>query len=166
MSDWMSASTIVGMLLTVYLKMLPAMVANSSAVIFGGGPPIDNGAKFFDSQPIFGKNKTIRGFVGGVVVGGIVGLLLSQGYWGFILALGALLGDLVGAFIKRRFKVEPGQPFPLLDQYDFVIGAFVVSELFNPVDLTEFLLFFLTIPLVHLGANIIAYKLGLKRVPW
>lgn len=158
--------TILRQLMSVYVKMLPAMVANSGAVIFGGGPSIDAGVKLMDSQPIFGKNKTIKGFIGGVLTGGVVGILLSQGFWGFILATGALLGDLGGAFIKRRLKMEPGQPFPLLDQYDFVIGAFLISELFNPVDKTEFLLFLITTPLAHLAANFVAYKLGLKKVPW
>jgi len=161
-----SLNAIFAQLLSIYIKMLPAMVANSAPVIIGGGPSIDAGARFIDSQPIFGKNKTIRGFLGGILIGGMIGVLLSQGYWGFVLAAGALLGDLVGAFIKRRLGIEPGQPLPLLDQYDFVIGAFVVSELFNPVDINEFLLFVVTIPLVHVGANVIAFRLGLKKVPW
>jgi CDP-2,3-bis-(O-geranylgeranyl)-sn-glycerol synthase len=150
-----------------YALMLPAMFANSSAVIFSGGPAIDLGARFLDSEPIFGRNKTIRGFLGGVMSGGLVGLLLSQGAQGFIMATGALLGDLLGAFIKRRFKLEPGQPFPLLDQYDFVIGALMVAVILGyPLEPSGWSIFIITIPAVHFGANLLAYKLRLKRVPW
>ncbi len=128
---------------------------------------IDMGIKFIDSEPIFGKNKTTRGFLGGMLSGGLLGLILSQGLQGFIMATGALIGDLLGAFIKRRFKLEPGQPFPLIDQYDFVVGAMVTALLLGyPLDPSGCSVFLITIPVVHFGANYLAYKLGLKRVPW
>jgi len=162
-----SLGVLVDAVLHTYLMMLPAMLANSSAVIFSGGPPIDMGLTFLDSERIFGKNKTIGGFIGGVAMGGSLGLLLSQGFQGFIVALGALLGDLLGAFIKRRFRIEPGQPFPLLDQYDFVIGALTVILALNyPLHPVGWAVFIITIPAVHFGANYLAYKVGLKRVPW
>jgi len=160
---WAAAEAAVRM----YLMMLPAMLANSSAVLFRGGPAIDGGAKFLDSEPVFGKNKTIGGFLGGVVSGGMVGLLLSQGFQGFIMASGALLGDLFGAFIKRRLKVRPGQPLPLLDQYDFVVGALITALLFGlPLEPSGCAVFIITVPIVHFSANFLAYKLGLKSVPW
>jgi CDP-2,3-bis-(O-geranylgeranyl)-sn-glycerol synthase len=163
----LSLATLVGSTLRVYVMMLPAMLANSSAVIFSGGPAIDMGTKFIDSEPIFGKNKTTRGLLGGMLSGGLVGLILSQGLQGFVMAAGALVGDLLGAFIKRRFKLEPGQPFPLLDQYDFVVGAIATALLFGyPLDPSGCSVFLITIPVVHFGANYLAYKSGLKRVPW
>lgn len=153
--------------LHTYLLMLPAMFANSSAVIFSGGPAIDLGAKFLDSEPLFGRNKTVRGFLGGVMFGGLVGLALSQGAQGFAMAAGALLGDLFGAFIKRRFKLDPGQPLPLLDQYDFVLGSIAVALLLGyPLEPSGWSVFIITIPIVHFAANFLAYKLRLKRVPW
>src|SRR3989304_2421031 len=39
------------------------------------------------------------------------------------LAIGALLGDLWGAFVKRRLHRPRGAKTTGLDQYDFVIGA-------------------------------------------
>lgn len=165
--ELLSLATLVGSALRVYVMMLPAMLANSSAVVFSGGPAIDMGIRFIDSEPIFGRNKTTRGFLGGVLSGGLVGLVLSQGSQGFIMAAGALLGDLLGAFIKRRFRLEPGQPFPLLDQYDFVVGAIATALLFGyPLDPSGCSIFMITIPVVHFGANYLAYRLGLKRVPW
>ncbi|HYA22245.1 MAG TPA: CDP-archaeol synthase [Thermoproteota archaeon] len=163
----LSLAALIDSTLHVYVMMLPAMLANSSAVIFSGGPVIDMGVKFIDSEPVFGKNKTTGGFLGGMLSGGLLGLLLSQGLQGFVMAAGALVGDLLGAFIKRRFKLEPGQPFPLLDQYDFVMGAMATALLFGyPLDPSGCSIFLITIPIVHFAANYLAYKSGLKRVPW
>ena len=49
-----------------------------------------------------------------------------------LLAVGALLGDLVKSFFKRRFGKERGSKWPVADQYDLVVGAFVLLLIFDP----------------------------------
>ena len=49
--------------------IFPAYCANAVPVIVGGGLQIDLGRNFFDGKPIFGKNKTFRGFLVGLAVG-------------------------------------------------------------------------------------------------
>jgi CDP-2,3-bis-(O-geranylgeranyl)-sn-glycerol synthase len=79
---------------------------------------------------------------------------------------GALLGDLCGAFIKRRMRIKPGQPLPGVDQLDFVLGAVLaMSLIYAPTPGTLLILFCVTPP-IHLLANITAYKLGLKSNYW
>jgi len=153
--------------------IFPAYCANAIPVIAGGGLPMDFGKTFFDGKPIFGSHKTFRGFLSGLVVGTAVGLLESLVFnyplfFGTVLSLGALLGDLAGAFVKRRLGVAPGSLMPVFDQVDFVVGALVFS--------IPFFLQFLSLPLViavlvitpplHLLTNFVAYKMGLKNNPW
>lgn len=153
--------------------IFPAYLANAIPVLTGGGGPLDFGAQFFDGKPVFGKNKTIRGFINGLVVGTSVGLLESfffgyPYYFGLLLSLGALCGDLAGAFIKRRLSLAPGSLLPVIDQVSFIVGAFLFS-----IPLLLYLLsweliiiaLILTVP-IHFFTNFLAYKLGIKKNPW
>ncbi|MGB9759054.1 MAG: CDP-2,3-bis-(O-geranylgeranyl)-sn-glycerol synthase [Thermoproteota archaeon] len=159
--------TLVMALIKGYTFMAPALVANASAVIFKGIHPIDFGKKFIDSEPIFGKNKTIGGFIGGGTVGFLIGVLINRSVaLSIALSFGALIGDLIGAFIKRRMKIKPGQPFPLLDQYDFVFGALMFSYPISQLDVYTMIAFLFTVPLIHLFTNVVGYMLKVKRVPW
>jgi CDP-2,3-bis-(O-geranylgeranyl)-sn-glycerol synthase len=153
--------------------IFPAYCANAVPVIAGGGHPIDFGKKFFDGKSIFGKNKTLKGFFSGLVVGIAVGLIESMFFdfsifFGLVLSLGALLGDLTGAFIKRRLGLAPGDLLPVIDQVDFIIGAIVFAFFFSPQILSWELItavLIITLP-IHLLTNFAAYKLGLKNNPW
>ncbi len=176
------------------LLFLPAMLPNSAAVVFGGGTKIDFG-RSWRGKRIFGDGKSWRGLFGGAFSGILLGLILIGishifdpiGHWGYgslwqgigiviTLAFGAVLGDLCGAFIKRRFGLERGQKAPILDQYDFVAGAFLVTALFYSqwVYVTYIegwnilaLIFLLIIMFgIHRIVNIIGYKAGLKKEPW
>ena len=42
--------------------ILPAYVANASAVLVGGGTPVDSGKNWKDGKRILGDGKTWRGF--------------------------------------------------------------------------------------------------------
>jgi CDP-2,3-bis-(O-geranylgeranyl)-sn-glycerol synthase len=156
--------------------VFPAYCANAVPVIVGGGPPLDFGRNFPDGRPVFGKNKTFRGFFSGLAVGAVAGLAETAVFGfqsfpallGVLLSFGALMGDLMGAFLKRRIDLAPGELLPVIDQTDFIIGAFLLSL---PVSLPllswEIVLTVLIItPPVHLLTNFAAYKLGLKRNPW
>jgi CDP-2,3-bis-(O-geranylgeranyl)-sn-glycerol synthase len=153
--------------------ILPAYCANATPVIAGrGGLAIDFGKKFVDGKPIFGKNKTLRGFLVGLAVGTCIGLSESAvlNYplaFGVLLSLGALLGDLGGAFLKRRLDIPPGNLLPVIDQVDFVVGALIFSLLVYPMLAWQLVLTVLIItPPIHLLTNFAAYKLRLKSNPW
>lgn len=166
--------------------MLPAYVPNSAAAVFGGGTPIDLGRKFSDGRRIFGDGKTYRGFLGGVLSGVAVGLvqILAAFTFGldmlpghtilsvFLLATGALLGDLVKSFFKRRLGKARGESWLIADQYDLVVGSLLLVLLVYPGWLVEnitlpiLVWIILLTPLLHRVVNIIGYYIGVKEVPW
>jgi CDP-2,3-bis-(O-geranylgeranyl)-sn-glycerol synthase len=160
-----------GWIVSALLYIGPSYVANAAPLLFGGGPALDGGRKLSDGQPIFGSHKTVRGVMVGVLAGTIFGLAESLvdsrlALAGFMIAFGAVLGDLLGAFIKRRLRVEPGKAFPILDQLDFVFGSLIFGYYFFPIDLSSLILFVVVTPPIHLGTNYGAYRLGIKKTQW
>jgi len=151
--------------------IFPAYCANAIPVIAGGGRPIDCGKNFLDGKPIFGKNKTFRGFFSGLIVGTAVGFVETRffGYpifFGLLLSLGALFGDLVGAFVKRRLGLAPGKLLPVIDQVDFIVGAILFSFPLQIVFRELIITMLIITPPIHLLTNFAAYKFGLKNNPW
>jgi CDP-2,3-bis-(O-geranylgeranyl)-sn-glycerol synthase len=152
--------------------------------------PLDFGLKWRKVR-IFGPNKTWRGLLFGVMAAVVTGIV-QQNYAGdaatllsdslrldstlhlppmsialaFMLGLGAIIGDAVKSFFKRRMGIESGQPAPLLDQLDYIFGAFFFAWLTGPINLEYFaVIIIVTVPL-HLLANFVAWLLKLKNVPW
>jgi CDP-2,3-bis-(O-geranylgeranyl)-sn-glycerol synthase len=160
------------LLIAVYVA-IPTYVANSTPVLLGGGSPIDRGREFVDGRRIFGTNKTVKGFTYGLLLGSAAGLaeaILFRNYLlvpaGILASLGALLGDLLGAFLKRRLDIQPGHPLPVVDQLDFILGALVlISPLLNVTTGAVLILVIATVP-IHLFSNAVAYMLRLKKRLW
>lgn len=166
--------------------MIPAYVPNSAAAVLGGGLPIDLGKMHSDGRRIFGDGKTYRGFFGGMLCGILAGLveiwiwpslglaaLPQQTFLSVTLfAAGALLGDLFKSFLKRRFGKERGESWPLADQYDLLIGSFVLillvypQWLFENITLPIAVCIIVITPILHRVVNIIGYYMGVKEVPW
>jgi CDP-2,3-bis-(O-geranylgeranyl)-sn-glycerol synthase len=152
--------------------IFPVYCANAVPVLAGGGLAIDFGRKLSDGRPVFGKNKTYRGFFAGLAVGTAVGLAESKVFnypimFGLLLSLGALFGDLAGAFVKRRLNIPPGGLLPVVDQLDFILGAILFSLLLPIAWNWELLVTILVItPPIHLLTNFAAFKLRLKSNPW
>ncbi|UCE37814.1 MAG: CDP-2,3-bis-(O-geranylgeranyl)-sn-glycerol synthase [Thermoplasmata archaeon] len=173
---------------------IPAYVANPSAVLFGGGTPMDFGKSLKSGERILGDGKTWRGFFGGTGSGIIIGLIqiassspIDEDHFGFgkfpdfiviivILAFGALIGDVLGSFVKRRLGIKRGKKAPILDQYDFLMGAWLLILIFKtqwfldhfiiwPATLALITVIILT-PFLHRGVNVLGYKMGKKDVPW
>jgi CDP-2,3-bis-(O-geranylgeranyl)-sn-glycerol synthase len=161
--------------------ILPAYVPNPSAVLFGGGKPIDLGRNLWDERRIFGDGKTYRGLLFGTMCGVLVGILqifIADGLPKFTLialfslAFGAMLGDLVASFFKRRIGMDRGKALPVVDQLDFVAGAWLLTflfarEWFMQNFTIEIIAIVLVItPILHIVVNRIGYMLGKKDVPW
>jgi len=80
--------------------------------------------------------------------------------------LGALMGDLAGAFLKRRLAIAPGGLLPVVDQVDFVVGAILFSLPLSIITLELAVAMLIITPPIHLLTNFLAYKLKLKSTPW
>ena len=175
---------------------MPAYLANTIAVVTGGRFPIDQGKKMGDGNRILGDGKTWSGLLGGTIGGITVGYLQlnfgnsiiegiagtnNETFWGdtpflifFLLAFGALFGDLTASFFKRRQNLNRGDKYPLLDMYDFIVMSLLLTFILGGGWLQTWIfdgtvpLFTLLIatPILHRGVNIIGFKIGLKNEPW
>jgi CDP-2,3-bis-(O-geranylgeranyl)-sn-glycerol synthase len=157
----------------------PMYFANSTAMLFGGKTPIDFGAKFIDEKPLFGKGKTIKGTLIGIFCGSLAGAIISILYknetsllfanyflFSVLTSTGAIIGDIVGSFIKRRIGIDSGKEAFILDQLDFIIGGIVFGlVVYSPSVLETALICAATI-IIHKVSNWVAYKINLKKVPW
>jgi CDP-2,3-bis-(O-geranylgeranyl)-sn-glycerol synthase len=196
-----------GLLLTVLHAlwlMLPAYLSNMLPVFVGGGTPIDFGRDWRDGRRILGNGKTWRGLLlAPLVATGLVFVLqwltentawgAQYGFpgWGawpwwiviaYAMGFGALFGDAVESFFKRRTGRERGAPWFPFDQLDFVVGALVFGLLASTLlaatgaladnwflatfTWPRILAVLVLTPGLHLLVNFIGYKIGAKDVPW
>jgi len=152
---------------------IPALVANGSAPFIKKGTPIDFGKRLWDGKRILGDGKTFEGLLIALTFGETVSIIMAKflgNQWviiGFFESLGAMLGDMLGAFIKRRLGLERGARAPILDQLDFIFGATLVLLIFR-VSLTvyQFLEIMVIAMVLHMFTNYVAFRLKIKSVPW
>ena len=173
--------------LTLYF-ILPAYFSNGAGLVFGGGMPVDFGKSDKNGVRWIGDGVTWKGLIGGTLIGIITGIIqgliapyilsnfgqfittpiitnVSEGILiGFLLGFGALLGDALGSFLKRRIGIGRGQPAPILDQLDFLIVALILVSFVVKLDWLFIILAIVLTLIIHLLANTIAYLLGLKDV--
>ena len=102
-------------LFLLIVNALPPLIALLSKGRFS--QPLDCGKTWLDGKRIFGRNKTIRGILAGIVGGTLLFPLLGQPISiAFTAALLAMLGDLSSSFIKRRMALPSGSEVAFLDQ--------------------------------------------------
>ena len=174
--------------IAVLYFLLPAYISNSGGLIFGGGKPLDFGKTDSKGNRWIGDGVTWRGLIGGTLLGTLIGAI--QGYYGpqiislygelittpiavgvanglligFLLAFGALIGDALGSFLKRRFGIGRGKPAPILDQLDFLIVALLFASLVVNFSLEFIIIAIVLTMIIHLISNTGAYLLGIKDV--
>jgi CDP-2,3-bis-(O-geranylgeranyl)-sn-glycerol synthase len=156
---------------------LPVYFANMAPVLFKWIP--------FASKPIyekwFGKNKTWRGLIVATIIGTIVFLLqklvYNMGFTSFalidyngfpfllgaLMGLGAILGDLVESYYKRKNDILPGKSWIPWDQLDFVIGGLVLTLFFYVPKINVIVILLLISPLLHVAFSYLGYLLKLKK---
>lgn len=176
--------------------LTPAYIANAGATLpRGWGPPMDLGRVLRDGRRILGDSKTWSGFIFGSLFALPFGLLEA---WLILIAppslalvprfapsvvdavpvilllsIGALSGDALGSFLKRRLGRASGARTPLLDQLPFILlplalGLLLYPSLFVPTFVSlEAILWVLVFTLgLHAAFNWIGYWTGTKKVPW
>ncbi|MUN28091.1 CDP-2,3-bis-(O-geranylgeranyl)-sn-glycerol synthase [Sulfuracidifex metallicus] len=152
---------------------LPAFAANGGATFIRNGTPIDFRRNFKDGRRILGDGKSFEGLLLSLTFGVDVGIIISRFLgidWilvGLVESLFAMLGDMAGAFIKRRLNIPRGGRAWGLDQLDFILGS-TLGILIMGIrpSLYQFLFVALIAFLMHMFTNYGAYRLKIKTVPW
>ncbi len=167
------------MLPAYFANMAPVMVKKINLFEF----PADFGKKI-GNKPILGSHKTFRGFVFGIVFAVIIAYsqfflykieffrsisFFAYDSWlllGFLIGFGALAGDAVKSFFKRRIGIKPGAKFIPFDQIDFVLGAFAFTALFFDVTLKIFAVSLLLTFVLHITINHAAFYMKIRSEKW
>jgi len=172
---------------TLYL-FLPCYVANMAPVVakkFNLFPSLAkslDGSSDENSRQIFGANKTYRGILVGIIAGALTAftqfLLVDNPFlgkisvfpytaqnffiWGILLGGGALCGDLVKSYLKRKRGIAPGERWLLWDQLDMVFGGIIFGSLMYRFSWQAILVLLIISPLLILAVNILGYLLKIK----
>jgi CDP-2,3-bis-(O-geranylgeranyl)-sn-glycerol synthase len=155
---------------------LPAYIANMMPALLIKVPYLN--------KPIWekklGKNKTWKGLVAGMIFGGLVFLLqkiaYGQGFTslamidysdypillGALMGLGALVGDSVKSYYKRKEGIPPGKSWIPFDQLDFVFGGIIFSFLVYVPKAEVVLILIIASPILHIATNTIGYLLKIR----
>ncbi len=157
---------------------LPAYFANMAPVIFQKLPFLASPV----SEKYFGKNKTWRGIIVAIIFGTFIfwlqQLLYSSGFislalidyngfsiWlGICMSTGAILGDLIKSYYKRKVDIPAGHPWWGWDQLDFVLGGLLGSMLVYVPSISVVVILLILSPLLHILVNLIAYTLKIREI--
>jgi CDP-2,3-bis-(O-geranylgeranyl)-sn-glycerol synthase len=142
--------------------------------------------KEFQGIRIFGDHKTIRGLISGIILAIIVAYAQKAIYlgnpglqsafavdyrfidplvFGFLAGAGALMGDALKSFFKRRTAIKPGDTWFPFDQTDYIIGGLVCISFYTRFTLEQYILIAILYFGLHLLSTYVGYLLKLKKSP-
>ena len=158
----------------VYL-MAPAYAANMT-------PPF---VRFWPgwNRPIsrrwLGTHKTVLGAVAGVLTALVVafvqarvdwtGSMLDYAHWsvvGLLLGVGAIGGDLVKSFLKRRRGIPAGARWIPADQLDFVVGALALIQPRAHLSWPDVASILAVTFVADIIVNQVSFRLGIRDSAW
>ena len=128
---------------------------------------IDFGKKLPDNRPIFGASKTWRGLFAAFIATPVAAWLLGHlPETGVLIAIYAMLGDLISSFIKRRLAMKPSSMAPLLDQVpESLLPALAMMETFN-LNIPSVMLLVLIFVISDLALSRTLYRWGIRKKPY
>ena len=129
--------------------------------------PLDGGLEFFDGRPLLGASKTVRGALVAIVATALGAPILGLPViTGAMLGAGAMLGDALSSFIKRRMGTAPSTRATGLDQIpEALVPLLFLQETlgltWTQIAAITTLFFVLEIPLAWLS-----HRWGLRDQPF
>jgi CDP-2,3-bis-(O-geranylgeranyl)-sn-glycerol synthase len=132
-----------------------------------GAWPIDAGLRFVDGRPLLGGSKTWRGLAGAVLATTSAAPVLGLPAWiGAVIGAGAMAGDALSSFVKRRLGVAPSGKATGLDQIpEALLPMLLVS---TPLDLSAAQIIGVTLVffLAEMPMAAWFHRLGLRDRPY
>ena len=162
-------------LLALLYFMAPAYLANMA-------PPFVRYWKGWN-RPIhartLGEHKTVLGYSLGVLVAiatiavqtgiDVDFALIDYAHWfwlGLAFGVGAMTGDSLKSYFKRRRGLPPGTRWIPFDQLDFALGALLIVGPFSLLGWPDVLVILVVTLLGDIAVNRAAYWLRIKTSPW
>lgn len=156
------------------LELLILLLAANGAPVLAnrllgetGNQPIDAGIQLRDGRPLLGRSKTWRGLVAALLVAPAFALLLGyDAVTGLLIGIGAMLGDLLSSFIKRRLAIPPSGMALGLDQIPEALLPLLAVRWRLHLTWEEIALITLAFLLTSLVLSRILYELNIRRRPY
>lgn len=129
--------------------------------------PVDAHKLWSDQRPLLGASKTWRGLVSSLVATTLVSLLLSF-HWstGLIIATGAMSGDLLSSFIKRRMGKNTHDMAIVIDQVpESLLPLLLVAETLSLAGM-EILALTVAFFIIELLLSKILFRLHIRNRPY
>jgi CDP-2,3-bis-(O-geranylgeranyl)-sn-glycerol synthase len=129
--------------------------------------PVDGGHLWCDGRPLLGPRKTLVGLAVAVFTGLLLGWAFGLGWQvGLLMGGGAMLGDLISSFAKRRLKLPPSGQAPGLDQIpESLLPLLAVRNLLH-LGWSEILLVVLAFVLLDSLISPLLYRLRIRNRPF
>lgn len=159
--------------MTELTLLLLILVANGAPVIATrlcgahAAWPVDAGLMLPDGHPLFGPSKTWRGVLSALTTSTVAGLICGWPWnLGFTVGAGAMLGDLLSSFCKRRLGLASSSEAFGLDQIPEALFPMLAMHRQLALGLPEVII--LTVLFVVLGRLLsrILYRLHIRREPY
>lgn len=161
----------------ILLLFIPAGIANASPVIFKKVPFLN----YPVCEKFLGNHKTWRGLFFGILMATLTVYIqtkldipekftivnyseINPLILGPLLGGGALIGDMLKSFFKRRVGIQPGKPWVPFDQIDWIVVAVLFCLPYVDLELVEGLLAISIFGLLHPLFNLISYFLKFQKV--
>lgn len=194
-NDWKQMPDPIHCTVFLFLSLLGAGIGQTwwmrSALSQRFNVAVDLGYSF-RNKPVFGENKTWRGFIFMIPATGVCFVLVRAGMqivfsdplllWpltipeyfllGCWTGLGFMAIELPNSFLKRQFNVAPGAPAEsrsmrhacfIVDQIDSIAGGLLAIWIFVPLPMSAAFCLLIVGGLTHYLFNVVLKYLGLRK---
>ncbi len=158
----------------IYLQLLFLIIVANGSPIIGRrllrnhwANPIDGGIIFIDGLPLLGTSKTYRGVLCSFVATPIAAIVIGLSWdVGLIVAIGAMTGDCLSSFVKRRLNLPSSAMALGIDQIPE--SLFPLLGVWNQLSLALEGIASIVIGffILELALSMILYKLHIRRHPY
>lgn len=160
-------------IVTVLTCLLLLVVANGAPVLLAYllgerfASPLDAGIRFFDRRPLLGPSKTIRGVIAAILATALVSVSIGLPLRiGVLVAVWAMIGDLLSSFMKRRLGIPPSSMALGLDQgLESLFPLLAVRSHFG-LSFSQILVGVGAFLVVELALSYIFFKLHIRKRPY
>ena len=164
-------------ILAIFWTFIPAGIANMSPVLFKRVDFLN----YPVSKKLLGDHKTWRGLFFGILMATIIVFIQKNMFsnipfklldysainpliLGPVFGAGALVGDMVKSFFKRRVGIQPGRSWIPFDQIDWIVGANLLLLTYTNIGIEKIIISIVLMGVLHPLVNFLSYCLKCQKV--